>query len=544
MSFPSIAAALTEDDGNGSDFSDADHHDEGLPMEVSLRLQAQAKDSLAAPESPRSKTTEAAEAKLAVAKAKLDAARLERSRRLIDTPSARPKKRKSLAAKALKKAKNGIRHSANAAKEAVTKKAVVARHFKPKLVLGAGAFGTVLLVKKRTGFTRGKLYAMKVMAKADTSAKMAKVERDVLSRAKVYMVMQFIDGSCLEAQQTALLDCDDPKAAIQFVAAELTLGLVHLHLAGIIHHDIKPANCLVRHDGHLFICDFGLATLTEGKRDCGFKPAKLQDKACVAVKKGFQGTVPYSAPEVLQKTAHVSSAVDYWALGVLLYELYHGRTPFDAAKARDMFANILFKQPAYDESRVDAAARTFLGRLLSKDVKARHGVDSPPCDCVDEADFCDRFESDALMRRWYDDAPPSPRSDQRNYELMAFEFTHASHKSLSLSDGLDDPNRGESDETTLDAIDTFGRLTSPSQKDVARKELASPPAPDKDLRRSRSSSSAYGGARWFGCLCGLPGDAEAPRESSSRSAPPAFASERPAAARAAEAPPRSAESAP
>ena len=256
MSFPSIAAALTEDDGNGSDFSDADHHDEGLPMEVSLRLQA--KGSLAAPESPRSKTTEAAEAKLAVAKAKLDAARLERSRsqlvdataaaapddggaaaggpaadgadgaaadddaaadeapsaadeassaadspaaassddaaaaddgdggdaaadgaprrlrfaidgdellgdertdmlleqvsnlsenftadspRLVDTPTARPKKRKSLAAKALKKAKNGIRHSANAAKEAVTKKAVVARHFKPKLVLGAGAFG-------------------------------------------------------------------------------------------------------------------------------------------------------------------------------------------------------------------------------------------------------------------------------------------------------------------------------------------------------------------------------------------------------------------
>ena len=46
MSFPSIAAALTEDDGNGSDFSDADHHDEGLPMEVSLRLQA--KGSLAA----------------------------------------------------------------------------------------------------------------------------------------------------------------------------------------------------------------------------------------------------------------------------------------------------------------------------------------------------------------------------------------------------------------------------------------------------------------------------------------------------------------
>lgn len=446
----------------------------------------------------------------------------------------------------------------------------------------------MLLVKKRTGFTRGKLYAMKVMAKADTSAKMAKVERDVLvrlchvrspflvsicyafqSRTKVYMVMQFIDGSCLEAQQKALLDCDDPKAAIQFVAAELTLGLVHLHLAGIIHRDIKPANCLVRHDGHLFICDFGLATLTEGKRDGGFKPAKLQDKACVAVKRGFQGTVPYSAPEVLQKTAHVSSAVDYWALGVLLYELYHGRTPFDAVKARDMFANILFKQPAYDESRVDAAARTFLGRLLSKDVKARHGVDSvqsdpyfhavswprlkkrlvpppfqPPCDCVDEADFCDRFESDALMRRWYDDAPPSPRSDQRNYELMAFEFTHASHKSLSLSDGLGDPDRGESDETTLDAIDTFGRLTSPSQKDVARKELASPPPPDEDLRRSRSSSSAYGGARWFGCLCGLPGDAEAPRESSSRSAPPAFASERPAAARAAEAPPRSAESAP
>ncbi|KAH8058269.1 ribosomal protein S6 kinase [Aureococcus anophagefferens] len=452
MSFPSIAAALTEDDGNGSDFSDADHHDEGLPMEVSLRLQA--KDSLAAPESPRSKTTEAAEAKLAVAKAKLDAARLERSR-----------------------------------------------------------FGTVLLVKKRTGFTRGKLYAMKVMAKADTSAKMAKVERDVLvrlchvrspflvsicyafqSRTKVYMVMQFIDGSCLEAQQTALLDCDDPKAAIQFVAAELTLGLVHLHLAGIIHHDIKPANCLVRHDGHLFICDFGLATLTEGKRDCGFKPAKLQDKACVAVKRASRAPPPTTSP------------------------------------------------------RVDAAARTFLGRLLSKDVKARHGVDSvqsdpyfhavswprlkkrlvpppfqPPCDCVDEADFCDRFESDALMRRWYDDAPPSPRSDQRNYELMAFEFTHASHKSLSLSDGLDDPNRGESDETTLDAIDTFGRLTSPSQKDpvelVGLRRRALVRLPLRPPRRRRGAARVVEPLRAAGLRVG-------------------------AAAGARRAPPRSAESAP
>ena len=482
----------------------------------------------------------------------------EESARLVDSPTAR-RRRKSLA----KTVKNGIRHSTNLARESILgkKKAVCARHFKPKLILGAGAFGTVLLVKKRTGYSRGKLYAMKVMDKADTSKKIAKAERDVLVRlchikspflvsiryamqsaTRVFMVMQFVDGCSLEDQQRVIFALDDTQrdGAVLFVAAALTLGLVHLHLAGIIHHDVKPANILMRHDGHLFICDFGLATLCETYKSDKRRPRHLEDKAVVEVKKGFQGTVAYTAPEVLQKSKHVSSAVDWWSLGVLLYELVHDGTPFAGASVRELFANILFKAPVYGDG-VPARLSTFLGKLLTKDPRARHGIATvqvdpyfhavswpdmkkrkieppfvPDCESVTEDDFCDALASDDLMRRWYDDAP----TDGRSYDLMDFNFSMCSEALLqspraAADDDGDSPPptlRGSSvttaDDEDFDKYDALGRITSPSQKTIAKTIVSQASNSDDDRRSTstattrarRSSSGAFGYGGWFSCF--------------------------------------------
>ncbi|KAJ1460169.1 kinase-like domain-containing protein [Pelagophyceae sp. CCMP2097] len=246
-----------------------------------------------------------------------------------------------------------------------------AHDFEPIQILGKGAFGAVLLVTRRGGnASRSEFYAMKVLNKKRViELKMqdkAQVEREVLlqvrhaflcrlrysfqSRTKLYLVCDYYAGGSLEGAlaRERVLSVD----AARFISAELALGLAELHRVGVLHRDIKAANVLLDAQGHACLADFGLARLARSNK-----------------RSSFAGTLEYMAPEMLRKADKCGPALDWWGVGVLLYEMVHGKTPFVADTARQVFINILREEPKIETD--DDFLRSMLRLLLNKQPQSR-----------------------------------------------------------------------------------------------------------------------------------------------------------------------------
>jgi len=101
-----------------------------------------------------------------------------------------------------------------------------------------------------------------------------------------------------------------PNDVVLFYASELTLALSYLHSQSIAYRDMKPENLLVANDGHIRITDFGFAK-------------KIEDKTYTLC-----GTPDYLAPEIILGQGH-NQGVDWWAFGILLFELLSGYPPFN-----------------------------------------------------------------------------------------------------------------------------------------------------------------------------------------------------------------------
>lgn len=117
----------------------------------------------------------------------------------------------------------------------------------------------------------------------------------------------------------------------RFYAAEVTLALQFLHKNGVIYRDLKLDNILLDQEGHCKLADFGMCK--EG----------ILDGATTTT---FCGTPDYIAPEILQELEYGAS-VDWWALGVLMYEMMAGQPPFEADNEDDLFESILHDDVLY-----------------------------------------------------------------------------------------------------------------------------------------------------------------------------------------------------
>ncbi|XP_017966167.1 cAMP-dependent protein kinase catalytic subunit 3, partial [Drosophila navojoa] len=138
-----------------------------------------------------------------------------------------------------------------------------------------------------------------------------------------------------------------------FFAAEIVSALEYLHSLQIIYRDLKPENLLINRDGHIKITDFGFAK-------------KLRDRTWTLC-----GTPEYIAPEIIQSKGH-NKAVDWWALGVLIYEMLVGYPPFYDEQPFGIYEKILSGKIEW-ERHMDPIAKDLIKKLLVNDRTKRLG---------------------------------------------------------------------------------------------------------------------------------------------------------------------------
>ncbi|XP_058109947.1 phototropin-1 [Magnolia sinica] len=276
------------------------------------------------------------------------------------------------------------------------------KHFRPVKPLGSGDTGSVHLVEL---CGTGELFAMKAMDKNvmlnRNKVHRACAEREILDMLDhpflpaLYASFQtkthicLITDYCPGGELFLLLDRQPLKVlkedAVRFYAAEVVVALEYLHCQGIIYRDLKPENVLIQGNGHVSLTDFDLSCLTSCKPQLLLPNAhekKKQHKGQLPpifiaepmrASNSFVGTEEYIAPEIITGAGH-TSAVDWWALGILLYEMLYGYTPFRGKTRQKTFANILHKDLKFPASlSVSFHARQLMYRLLHRDPKNRLG---------------------------------------------------------------------------------------------------------------------------------------------------------------------------
>ncbi|KAH8673640.1 camp-dependent protein kinase catalytic subunit [Xylariales sp. PMI_506] len=251
----------------------------------------------------------------------------------------------------------------------VTKGKYSLNDFEILRTLGTGSFGRVHLVQSKHN---QRFYAVKVLKKAQV-VKMKQVEhtndeRRMLGEVKhpflitlwgtfqdsrnLYMVMDFVEGG--ELFSLLRKSGRFPNPVAKFYAAEVTLALEYLHARNIIYRDLKPENLLLDRHGHLKITDFGFAK-------------RVPDKTWTLC-----GTPDYLAPEVVSNKGY-NKSVDWWSLGILIYEMLCGYTPFwDSGSPMKIYENILKGKVKYPQY-VNPDAQDLLQRLITPDLTKRLG---------------------------------------------------------------------------------------------------------------------------------------------------------------------------
>ncbi|KAF0699346.1 Aste57867_10062 [Aphanomyces stellatus] len=242
--------------------------------------------------------------------------------------------------------------------------------------LGTGTFGRVKLVKHKGS---GKAYAMKVMQKSQVVAYKQQInilnEKNLLimcnhpfilklyqtfkDKQCLYLLMEFVQGGELFAY---LHNSERPSGRLpndhaRFYASHVVLALEYLHDRNIIYRDLKPENLLIDQEGYIKVVDFGFA------------------KVCNDRTYTLCGTPEYLAPELVLGKGH-NKGVDYWAYGVLIYEMTVGCSPFVGNNPSDQIqiCRNIVKEPLRFPSWIPGSCKDIVTKLLDRDVSKRMGV--------------------------------------------------------------------------------------------------------------------------------------------------------------------------
>ncbi|KAK0635130.1 kinase-like domain-containing protein [Bombardia bombarda] len=314
-------------------------------------------------------------------------------------------------------------------------------------LIGKGDVGKVYLVREKKS---SRLYAMKVLSKKEmikrNKIKRALAEQEILATSNhpfivtlyhsfqsedyLYLCMEYCSGGeFFRALQTRPGKCI-PEEDARFYAAEVTAALEYLHLMGFIYRDLKPENILLHQSGHIMLSDFDLSkqsdpggkpTMIIGKNGTSTSSLPTIDtKSCIANFRtnSFVGTEEYIAPEVIKGSGH-TSAVDWWTLGILVYEMLYGTTPFKGKNRNATFANILREDIPFPDHagapQISNLCKSLIRKLLIKDENRRLGARAGASDIKTHPFF--RTTQWALIRHM---KPPIVPNQGRGIDTINF----------------------------------------------------------------------------------------------------------------------------
>ncbi|KAF9303352.1 serine/threonine protein kinase, AGC [Mortierella antarctica] len=320
-------------------------------------------------------------------------------------------------------------------------------------LLGKGDVGKVYLVRQKD---TERLYAMKVLSKKEmikrNKIKRAFAEQEILATSNhpfivtlyhsfqsedyLYLCMEYcMGGEFFRALQTRPGKCLQEEDA-KFYAAEVIAALEYLHLMGFIYRDLKPENILLHQTGHIMLTDFDLSKQsspagepTVVKTGSPSIPPAIDTKSCIANLRtnSFVGTEEYIAPEVIKGTGHTSS-VDWWTLGILIYEMLYGVTPFKGKDRNATFQSILNTDVQFPDhpgaQQVSSLCKSVVRKLLIKDDHLRLGSKAGASDVKQHPFF--KTTNWALLRHL-----PPPIIPQQSFGEDAINF-RTMHESVSL----------------------------------------------------------------------------------------------------------------
>ncbi|KAM9848723.1 microtubule-associated serine/threonine-protein kinase 2 [Aulostomus maculatus] len=296
-------------------------------------------------------------------------------------------------------------------------------------LISNGAYGAVFLVRHKETRQR---FAMKKINKQNlilrNQIQQAFVERDILTfaenpfvvsmfcsfetRRHLCMVMEYVEGGDCATLLKNIGALPVDMARMYF--AETVLALEYLHNYGIVHRDLKPDNLLITSMGHIKLTDFGLSKIGLMSLTTNLYEGHIEKDTREFLDKQVCGTPEYIAPEVILRQGY-GKPVDWWAMGVILYEFLVGCAPFFGDTPEELFGQVISDEiiwPEGDEA-LPQEAQDLISKLLRQNPLERLGTGS--AFEVKQHAFFTELDWNSLLRQKAEFIPQLESEDDTSY---------------------------------------------------------------------------------------------------------------------------------
>ncbi|XP_041041962.1 microtubule-associated serine/threonine-protein kinase 4 isoform X5 [Carcharodon carcharias] len=347
--------------------------------------------------------------------------------------------------------------------------------FETMKLISNGAYGAVYLVRHKETKQR---FAMKKINKQNlilrNQIQQAFVERDILTFAEnpfvvsmycsfetkrhLCMVMEYVEGGDCATLLKNMGPLPVDMARMYF--AETVLALEYLHNYGIVHRDLKPDNLLVTSLGHIKLTDFGLSKVGLMNMTTNLYEGHIEKDAREFLDKQVCGTPEYIAPEVILRQGY-GKPVDWWAMGIILYEFVVGCVPFFGDTPEELFGQVISDEinwPEGDEAPA-SDAQDLITMLLRQNPLERlgtggafevkqhnffHGLDWNGL-LRQKAEFIPQLESeddtsyfDTRSERYHHmETEEEDETNEENFNLEIGQFSSCSHRFSKVYKSMD-----------------------------------------------------------------------------------------------------------
>ncbi|XP_077460926.1 microtubule-associated serine/threonine-protein kinase 1 isoform X2 [Stigmatopora argus] len=319
-------------------------------------------------------------------------------------------------------------------------------------LISNGAYGAVYLVRHRETRQR---FAMKKINKQNlilrNQIQQAFVERDILTfaenpfvvsmfcsfetRRHLCMVLEYVEGgdcATLLKNIGAL-----PLELARMYFAETVLALEYLHNYGIVHRDLKPDNLLITSMGHIKLTDFGLSKMGLMSLTTNLYEGHIEKDAREFLDKQVCGTPEYIAPEVILRQGY-GKPVDWWAMGIILYEFLVGCVPFFGDTPEELFGQVITDDMIWPDGddALPEEAQALISSLLQTNLLIRLGTGG--AFEVKEHPFFTELDWNSLLRQKAEFVPHLESEEDTSY----FDTRSDRYHHINTYDG-DDTNDDE-----------------------------------------------------------------------------------------------------